>query len=779
MAGDPKSLRGKLNDVLQHLRDGTIGVVTADKQLLAILKDFDLVYEMKINPRLIGFDPLNRGGLGVQVPSVFDLGADISMIGFDPELTRAALVVEVGPAATSLRELRQYNAQLLQGTSMSEVPCDQILYTALASSHLTGFLRALQAESPWPSSDIPAGLGHDGQLSMDILRAKDPAFYEAAQSGITYTVLKASVREHPEVLNLLQEARNAPGHVQRATSQIQGLLTIYKLWSSTKSDADMGVIKRAVLRDCPVWGQGAGSMIKFVAEKASADGKFLFNFADFMKKYVGGKRYIRDNLFDVLADLPTYLAYALAKAAFTCPDSFVVNQQCTLILREHCRNLADEQIRQGEVLLRRVRTVLPQSGIEAKEQPGSPLIGVFGRFDITVALFLTQKQQTSKDKMGSLYDCAVRLVQDLKKAYPTTKEAFLMNELAAASGSASALPSSVASALLDGADNHMELKDLDSEGMSSSALSRLREKGFTCGDTVGPRGGFGLFVIQKIDPSGDGFLVQLAQHPIMSKAGYSDKPQPSGKSAGKGRGKKTSVDTTSVTLEILASAWEKRDEKTTPRAVPEWQEHRVDLGPTSDDILRSYALLAVASAKHSIETGVQGGEPHLHLQLLDAPKKKVITGKFFEKGTLVLLPETSSFGICTDGDSPRFPITVQCFGKKETRILACKPPSGPSGVAPLWYVSQTADKGAINMVSTSILVGVVKHAEWKRDPMPKFGKKPQATDKASAIYAEVPLLINSVDLPSGTELFVAKVEETVNKRRGGESTGASAPKKRA
>ena len=154
MAGDPKSLRGKLNDVLQHLRDGTIGVVTADKQLLAILKDFDLVYEMKINPRLISFDPLNRGGLGVQVPSVFDLGADISMIGFDPELTRAALVVEVGPAATSLRELRQYNAQLLQGTPVSEVPCGQILYTALASSHLTGFLRALQAECPF------AELGH-------------------------------------------------------------------------------------------------------------------------------------------------------------------------------------------------------------------------------------------------------------------------------------------------------------------------------------------------------------------------------------------------------------------------------------------------------------------------------------------------------------------------------------------------------------------------------------------------------------------------------------------
>ena len=214
---------------------------------------------------------------------MFQMGQDMSLLGFDPDLTKATLVVEAGSAHSSASKLRLYNLELVKGTPMAEVPCDQILYMALACSHLTGFLRAMQAEAPWPFENIPAGLGHDGRLSMECLREKDAAFYDAALAGITYTVLKASARDYPEVLRILQEARNAPGHVQRATSQLHGLMVIYRLWSTTLPNPDFVTIKRAVLRDCPVWGSGVDAMITFVAEKASADGKLLHTFADFMK----------------------------------------------------------------------------------------------------------------------------------------------------------------------------------------------------------------------------------------------------------------------------------------------------------------------------------------------------------------------------------------------------------------------------------------------------------------------------------------------------------------
>ena len=141
---------------MQNLRAGKIGVVTADRQLVSILKGSDMVYEMKINPRLVGFDPMNRGGLGCQVVSVFQLGQDIALLGFDPDLTKSALVVEAGPGDSAASQLRQHNAELLKGTEMAAVPTDQIQYTALASSHLSGFLRAMQANAPLALRERPS-----------------------------------------------------------------------------------------------------------------------------------------------------------------------------------------------------------------------------------------------------------------------------------------------------------------------------------------------------------------------------------------------------------------------------------------------------------------------------------------------------------------------------------------------------------------------------------------------------------------------------------------------
>ena len=204
----------------------------------------------------------------------------------------------------------------------------------------------------------------------------------------------------------------------------------------------------------------------------------------------------------------------------------------------------------------------------------------------------------------------------------------------------------------------------------------------------------------------------------------------------------------------------------------------MDLGPFSDDILRCCAQLAVASARHSIEAGALGGEPHLRLEIHDAPKKKVTTCKEFEKGTLVLLPETICFGILTDDDdAPRFPMKI-FVGNKHSRTLACKPPAASSGVSALWFVSQTAETEAVNMVSTSLLVGVVRHAEWTCGPMPTFNRKATAADKAAAADVEVPPLINVADLPSGTELFANKFNGTT-KKRPGPSTASAAKQPKA
>ena len=115
-------------------------------------------------------------------------------------------------------------------------------------------------------------------------------------------------------------------------------------------------------------------------------------------------------------------------------------------------------------------------------------------------------------------------------------------------------------------------------------------------------------------------------------------------------------------------------------------------------------------------------------------------------------------------------------GGKHVHTLACKPPSGPSGIAALWFVSQTAETDEVNLVSTSIHVGVVRHAEWQGSRLPTFNTKGHAADKASAIYVEVPLLINEANLVAGTELRAIKFNGGT-KKRGADPPPASAAAK--
>jgi hypothetical protein len=480
------SMTDPVATVMHAFNRDEIGIVQAASKILSALAKADLSYQMRVNPRQVGFDPVNRDALGCTVQEVHLLADDIAFVGFSWSECSHALCVEIEPGDQSVHK---FNAMLCNGVDLAPVPENSLKFASLSCGHTNFGLRAIAAGVP---SSTP-WLSENGRMSLDKLRKRDQEYADAVDHGLHWTVLKAVVRsKYPDILPLLQAAKNVGGHVALHSMAAEA--------QKLGHDANWVAIKRAVLRSRPPFADSVDEMVAFLATRSGgADGKHLQSFLAFHRAFVNPS--VRGSVpaawYSALAAFPVqYVAMAILQAAYSCPLEHVKNGMCCFISSGDVYGLSrnkPKEVNEAEKALSQARIVSIAAGLQEPLHTDNRVLTVFVKFDIAIARFLLNKQGSSKDNfdsVGAIGHVLATSLKDLKPELDFTK----LEELFPATAKPN-LPKPGVEATSGGG---IALYTTDMAGNTVSALAQIRKHGVDIGSCVATAESADLFRVASI-----------------------------------------------------------------------------------------------------------------------------------------------------------------------------------------------------------------------------------------------------------------------------------------
>ena len=168
-----KAAASEVDILLASASSGQGGLVHVVDKVLSVLEESGLSYMTALPIRSVGCDPANRDGFGLSGENVHALGSDIVFMGFSWGEVRQPVCIEEAPGSSFIA---QYNVDLVSGSPLlPQVLPDSIRYGPLSCSTTHMFLRCVEEAMPSDMSGIIA----DGNLSLDMLSAKDKEFAKA------------------------------------------------------------------------------------------------------------------------------------------------------------------------------------------------------------------------------------------------------------------------------------------------------------------------------------------------------------------------------------------------------------------------------------------------------------------------------------------------------------------------------------------------------------------------------------------------------------------------
>jgi hypothetical protein len=765
------------------------GQVAAADRLEILLRDANLLYESRIPPRMVGFDPCNRDGEGGNPLNVLALASEIAACGWSSSEVNKAICAEVVPQDDTVEK---FNRKLSTDSGMATVEENSIHYGSLACGHTNYVLRCIGAGVP----STCGYLSENGHMSVTKLAVRDPAMAEVVASGLHWKVIKWQVRFlYPTAINFIQSARNIASTMFRQESEIQGLLRLHQMSSTAQRaglDIPWAVIKKSILRSRPPYSGSLEEMVLFiVARSGGIKGNFLLYLAAFYRNHVDSTRHsVPAALYASLADFPLhYLALAIYQAAWKCPAEAVHAGVCKGVTAAEVNALAkttDAKLRAkrqaAEDALTTARADLKTAGI-LDDWDSTKLCKIFARLDISMARFVLDKQGPAKQTLQSVADIGRQFVKDLRMYYPLRNlDVFVARYPEAVVGEASGSVAIDASKLkADAAAGKLTLVALDVLGTVTDPLALLREKGFDIGShTAEARAGVSepekiagasepqtMYQICSVEEQAGGPHVVLRN--VSSETCLRE-----------------------VALQIFLKGWEHRDFKNFVEIHPGWPGKRPMNLPAVQSLVRRGGIVQCL-AHLSTFANYQAED---RVTIYTKPTRKVEASCPAEIGDVVLLPETNSVKTMTrtgGTEPPANTVEVHFEPQDPDNQYYLMPCCGLTCVAPLWCVGTTEEQADANMAWTTVKVtfllghdfyGPLKpkvgEAKAKEQPKAKAKEKGKAAPKKekhkaiveAAICDEgtqsmlaVPVLVNCKPLLKGDELRVYKLKVEQKKAR--------------
>ena len=164
--------------------------------------------------------------------------------------------------------------------------------------------------------------------------------------------------------------------------------------------------RTSILRSKPSWAESIDDYLLFLSKKCGGvDGSEQFTeYGAFFRVFIdSSKRFLPGNVFDASAELPfTNLAYAVIKAAYTCPPRFVKHKLCNWIAEGQVKALGhwDKKKRGSDLplcekILRDCRNVFHDAGLGHLVVDSSSVLHLLTKVDCEMGRLVLDRQFSS------------------------------------------------------------------------------------------------------------------------------------------------------------------------------------------------------------------------------------------------------------------------------------------------------------------------------------------------------------------------------------------------
>ena len=242
----------------------------------------------RVSPQHIGFHPRNRSGQGVSADRCVALFKRILADGFSPSTADCdGVLVQEKIGSTAIHD---YNVRICADEIfLAALVKGQMLgYGSLAHSHLNQlFKNALAAVAV----GIPEIEDPQRGISMTLLARKDANFASYCSSGLLWEILRPSVHDDGDALDVIQAAANAQNNVAMSAHEVEAILRISELCVATatkEAQLSFEAVQAAVAATLPAMANDPNfqDLFKFVIDLGGGNTLFCSDLSKFVSKVV-------------------------------------------------------------------------------------------------------------------------------------------------------------------------------------------------------------------------------------------------------------------------------------------------------------------------------------------------------------------------------------------------------------------------------------------------------------------------------------------------------------
>ena len=409
---DPTA-REELAEAIKAAVDNQL--VQGATRVLFVLQKHGYLQKVKISPDCVGTHLANRDGLGLNVRDVAELIGAISQVGFDADLPQP-IAVEVPPHDMSNFV---FNKTMWEqsGGFLPPMEMHKMKYASVASSHTNAALRCILHGSPGDEA-LHEDLMVAGKISLEMVRRKDKAFAEAAETGLTWKVISChAVEVFPELPALLQTAANCAGHIAKPEHEIQLLRRIYNgiiVAGKTNKPCSFQEMKGMILRSRPQCAASAPFMHRFLL-KFSVGAHGLWDRVEQSIKALASSGYqVGPDFFESLASDPKpvtsdpviYWRHAIMVAAYVCNvPKLIVAGDVKRSLNKESR----EKVEAANTLIFECFDLIEKNGFLSYD-----IRTAFAKFEVDMVLTVLNKRHTSLVVASSPGEACCKLMDSVE-----------------------------------------------------------------------------------------------------------------------------------------------------------------------------------------------------------------------------------------------------------------------------------------------------------------------------------------------------------------------------
>ena len=254
---------------------------------------------VRVSPWQIGWHPSNRGG---NPPSGLRCKALVQQIlnrGFDKDEADCGgvLVQERPPASAVAGRGKQYesfhenNFKECEGNDLMVCSVDgqTIAFGTLVHTHLNQACKNMRAGV---KLNIPEICDADGRVSMDLVRKKDPTFWQYCMEGLLWTdILSWKIMdEEPEACNVIQAANNAKHGVAMVPHDME-CLNLLSTFTAKMNECTFRAAKEYIANTMQEFAEDPNflHMFTLVVDVGGGSSTFLHDLREFTSKFVDPK----------------------------------------------------------------------------------------------------------------------------------------------------------------------------------------------------------------------------------------------------------------------------------------------------------------------------------------------------------------------------------------------------------------------------------------------------------------------------------------------------------